>query len=321
MKAPRLRTPEWLEARRQSVTGTDIPAILGLSPYRSEGDVAREKAGVPVVHDEATQRRLRIGTALEDVIRAEDTIEHGYPLRRVNRLVVSAVIPWAVASLDFERRDGTIVEAKSSRDRRWNDGLPREVEAQVQWQMGVSGRERAHVAALRYGSTLECYDLDANPDDFAGMVVIATDFRRRLEEGGPFSESIASVNSAYTPDPGATLIADQEIDALVRAYIDARERATQAESDKDEAALGIKTRMGPMTELVGDGYKATWRPSRSRVVTDWTRVAESYRTLIETLTEAGLVSSETWSGIESIYTRDEPGARPLVVRRDKEARE
>ena len=36
---------EWLAARRQMVTSTDLPVIMGLSPYKSEATLAREKLG------------------------------------------------------------------------------------------------------------------------------------------------------------------------------------------------------------------------------------------------------------------------------------
>jgi putative phage-type endonuclease len=316
----RQRTPEWIEARRTGITGTDIPAILGLSPYRSEGDVARDKSGVVVEHDDATARRLRIGAALEDVIRAEDEVEHGHRLRRVNRLIVHPDVPWAMASLDFERRDGTIVEAKSSRAHRWSDGLPREVDAQVQWQMGVAGRDRAHVPVLRYGSDLECFDVDARPDDFAGMLAIAADFRRRLVDGGPFAESRASINRAYSPDAGVEMIADSELDSVVREYLAARDDAKRADEAKEAAALAIKTRLGPATRAVGAGWTATWKQSKGPTVTDWDLVASSYRSLLDALVGSGVVDGDLLAGIEDLYTRTEPGRRPLVVRLSKEAR-
>ena len=57
---------EWLEARRLGVTSTDIPAIIGVSPWKSEGDVAREKQGLTDQPDDDPDRarRFRLGHAL-----------------------------------------------------------------------------------------------------------------------------------------------------------------------------------------------------------------------------------------------------------------
>ena len=34
---------EWLDYRRTVITATDIPVLLGISPYRCEADLADEK--------------------------------------------------------------------------------------------------------------------------------------------------------------------------------------------------------------------------------------------------------------------------------------
>ena len=69
-------------------------------------------------------------------------------VRRAGGMWADRDIPGAAASLDyFAGRD--ILECKSTSSRsRTADGLPRDWEAQVRWQMGCSGRRRAVVAAL-----------------------------------------------------------------------------------------------------------------------------------------------------------------------------
>lgn len=61
-------TPEQLALRRTGITATDVPAVLGLSPWRSPFDVWAEKLGKapPVEENEDMQR----GTFLEDGARS-----------------------------------------------------------------------------------------------------------------------------------------------------------------------------------------------------------------------------------------------------------
>jgi len=121
------RTPEWFAARRLGITSTDIVAILGISPWSSEGDVAREKMGLttPEPDDPARARRLRLGLAMEQVIKGEDEAEHGFRLKRVHRLIANAALPWALTSLDFERvGDRCIVEVKTTSTRDFDNNLP-----------------------------------------------------------------------------------------------------------------------------------------------------------------------------------------------------
>ena len=62
-------TAEWHEARRASVSSTDLAVILGLSPYRSEWDLAAEKLGTADPIEQTLP--MRIGLALEPLIRDE----------------------------------------------------------------------------------------------------------------------------------------------------------------------------------------------------------------------------------------------------------
>lgn len=280
------RTSEWLEARRELVTSTDLPIVLGLSPYKSEGALAREKLGTPDVEDidARRDRMLRLGLALEDIVRAEDEREHGIKLRRVNRLVTSRAIPWAATSLDFERvGERTIVEAKTSRAGRWDDGLPQDVEAQVRWQMGVAGYPRAHVVVLRYGTELECFDLEHEEPLFQGLVTIAEDFRRRLALGGPFAENAASVKARWPRDDGSEMAADADLDDAVYALLALREKRKALEADEERVETAIKTRMATATALVGSGYRVTWKRTKDVETTDWKNVATG---LLKQLPEA-----------------------------------
>ena len=305
------RTPEWYEARRYGVTSTDIPAILGISPYRSEGDVAREKLGQerePV--DERTERRFRLGLALEDVIRAEDEIEHGVKLRRVNRLLVHRTLPWAMTSLDFERvGQRVIVEAKSSTSRAWDDGLPEDVEAQVRWQMGVAEYPAAHVVALRYGRDLVCFDLDHDGDTFEGIVRIAADFLARVKAGGPFAESTASVRRAFPRDDGSEVEADPETVMAVKQLLMARRQIKDYEELESALVAAIETRMGPASVMTGPGFRVTWKQAQDSHVVNWRPLAEG---VLASLTE------EQREALLSLNTEVRTGSRRFIVKEERD---
>lgn len=299
---------EWLAERRLGVTSTDIPAILGVSPWRSEGDVAREKYGSSPAIDDETARRFRLGHALEDVIRAEDVIEHGIRLRRVHRFIVDRDDPLLRTSLDFERvGERTIVEAKSSKSRDWDDGLPAYVEAQVRWQMGVARYPRAHVAALRFGDRLACFDVEHDDQTYANLVTIARDFWRRLGAGGPFDESRASIRRAWPVDDGTAIDADEELDGAVRLLIETRQTIARFTDQEDRLVAAIQTRMGPATLLRGSGWHVTWKRTRDSRHTD-------YETLANELLSH--LSPEQIAETVDRYTELRAGARRFVLKEE-----
>lgn len=309
--AMRRDTEEWREARRRYITSTDIPVILGLSPYKVEADLAIEKTeGRDEVTDERHARVLRLGQRLETVIRDEDEIEHGIRLRKVNRFHVHPRIDWAGTSLDFERvGQRCIVEAKSSRARRWDDGLPQDVEAQVRWQMGCAGYPRAHVALLRSGSELECFEVEHDATIFDGLVEVAADFRTRLAAGGPFAESSDSLKRRFPADNGAEMVADGDLEAAVAGLVAVREQRKSLEADEERFETAIKSRMGEFAALVGAGFRCTWKRTKDTTTVDWKSAADGLlRQMPETERDAFV----------GLHTTVRPGFRPFRVVLDKE---
>lgn len=312
MTRPLQRTPEWYAERREGVTSTDVAAILGISPYQSEGDVAREKmTGTPSDDelDAATARRFRLGRNLEAAVAAEDEVEHGFQLRRVRRLVRSKQYPWALASLDYERRgERTIVETKTSASRRWDDQLPLDVEAQVRWQMGVARYPRAHVAALRFGVELVCHDVYHDQATFDNLVIVASDFRERLAQGGPFSETRASARRAWPVDDGTEIMSDPQVEEAVADLLRVR-RDLRVLGDREDALVAaVETRMGPATVMTGLGWKITWRRTADRTETNWREALEDY--LAEQPDELGTLVAK--------HTETKAGSRRFVLREEKD---
>lgn len=288
-------SPEWVAARREYITATDIPPLLGLSPWKCEQDVADEKSSGNGVESTLV---MRVGLALEDLI-AEDYAEQtGETVRRVHGFWVSRRIPWAAAS-----PDATVVgkhrllELKWSGSRaRFASGLPEDVEAQVQWQMLVAEVPVADVAALTVGDEhARIFEVVANPHLQQHLVAIAADFRRRLAEGGPFDQSVSSIKRRHPADDGSEMAADADLDAAVRALLDLRERQEVLEHDEAVLKKAIQTRMADAAVLVGDGWKVVWKRTKDKTVVDWDAVRAEVPEVVER------------------HSTTRPGARPFMV--------
>jgi len=307
--AVRQGSPEWLLARRALVSATDIPVLLGLSPYRCEADLADEKLNGTLVEPSL---RMRVGSAVQDLIGEEYTRKTGRRVRRYLGMVTHPTIEWAGASPDFrvvgERR---IVEAKRSTSRsRFADGLPQDVEAQLQWQMGCTGIQRGDVAVLLGDDELVVYEREADARLFADLVAIADDFRSRLATGGPFARDAARIKRDYPTDNGAEMVADAEIDTQVREL--ARLRSTRKATEVEEEALesAVKSRMGEFAVLRGKGWKVTWKRTKDREETDWRSLATGLLTTIpETEREAivGIHSSvrQGWRPFRLVFEKED----------------
>jgi putative phage-type endonuclease len=307
VRGPKQHTPEWHEAKRTLITSTDIAAILGVSPWMSEGDVARHKMGAPEPEvDDAQARRMRLGLAMEDVVAGEDEAEHGYKLRHVRRMIISDALPWAGTSLDFERiGQKTIVEIKTTSMPSTDDGLPERIEAQVRWQMGVAGYPAAHVAILRFGSKLECHDIEHDEEVFQGLVQIAEDFRARLAAGGPFAETKESMRRGYRRDDGTEVVATVEEAKAVGILLDVRRKIAELEETDDKICVALQLRMATAAVMTGDGFRITWKQSKPTNKVQWKDLAEELLSRLPDEDRAPIIESKT--------TQRE-GSRPFIVK-------
>jgi putative phage-type endonuclease len=300
-------SPEWLAARRTHVTATAIPVLLGISPYRCEQDLADEMLTGNGVE---STLKMRVGSALEDLIAAAYAEQTGRKVRRVRGLWESRTVPWAAASPDATAA-GRLVELKWSGSRsRFASGLPEDVEAQVQWQLFVAEADEADVAALTVGDDeVRIFTVRADPGMAAHFVAIAADFRRRLDAGGPFAQSLDSLKHRYPADDGSEMAADPELDAAVRALRDVRGRADALEATEKALRVAIQTRMADAAYLVGDGYRVTWKRTRDRTETDWKAVAADLLAQLPEPDRAAVVGS---------HVAVQPGFRPWRVTWGKE---
>ena len=293
---------EWLAARRQMVTSTDLPVIMGLSPYKSEATLAREKLGE--IEPAEQTLVMRVGLALEPVIRDEYERQRGVTLRRYHGMVMHPSITWAGASPDWRRQGERYgVEGKYSTARRWDGNkVPEDVEAQVRWMLGVTGLPVADVARLDGRELHISEPIEHDAQTFADLVTIAADFRHRLTTDGPFAEDAASIKARYPSDDGSELVADAEVEEAVTELL--RLRALNADTERTIEAIetAVKARMGAATRLVGAGWSVTWKQTKDVETTNWKAIADG---LLRQLPE------DQRDALISVQTNVRAGFRPF----------
>lgn len=309
--ALRQRSPEWHEARRALITGTAIPVLLGISPWKCEADLADEMTNGTQT-DETV--RMRIGSALEDLNLAEYQATTGKRAIRFRAMVRHRDLEWAAASPDArvvgERR---LVELKWTTSRtRFADGLPQDVEAQVAWQLGCTGFPVADVSVLTPDGLLPIVEVPADPALFADLVAVAQDFRRRLAAGGPFAQSADSLKRRYPADNGAEMVADAQLDGTVHELLDTRASRKRLEANEEALESAIKGRMGEFASLRGEGWHVTWKRTKDTTTTDWKSLAAG---LLATLPETDR------DAVVGLNTTVRMGFRPLRVVLEKEGTE
>ncbi|GAA5104713.1 lambda-exonuclease family protein [Haloechinothrix salitolerans] len=159
---------EWLSARSSGLGGSEIAAVLGLSPWESRFSLWHKKKGLAA--PEPDNDAMRRGRLLEAVIAEWFAAEHPeYRVRRTGTWA-SRLRPWQVATPDrllSAVAGRALLEIKTATDTaEWGepgtDEVPVHYRAQVLWQLDTLGLRRAHVAVLTSGLNFREYVVDWN---------------------------------------------------------------------------------------------------------------------------------------------------------------
>jgi putative phage-type endonuclease len=203
---------EWLQLRRQGIGGSDAAAVLGLNPYKTNFALWEEKVGAREPDDLSENEAVHWGNVLEEPVAQEFARRTGRKVRRVNALLRHPEHPFMIANLDREvvaEDDGKpeILECKTAghwaaNSEQWGpsgtDLVPKPYLVQAMHYLAVTGRTRAHVAALIGGQELRLYTVERNEELIAAMIERERAFWKMVEtRTAPTIIDIADAKRAF----------------------------------------------------------------------------------------------------------------------------
>ena len=101
-----LTEQEWLAYRRRGIGGSDVAAILGISPFRTARDLYDDKLNIASVADDAGNWvALEMGHLLEPVVAQMYAFKTGHRVIPDTYLYQHALYPWALANVDYSMED------------------------------------------------------------------------------------------------------------------------------------------------------------------------------------------------------------------------
>ncbi len=176
----RRNDPAWHEARRQGIGGSDAPAILGVSPWRTPYDVWAEKIGADTGAVRETDA-MRWGLTLEPVVRAEYARVTGRAVQVVDEILHHPQHEWLIANIDGRVDDGRVLEIKTARSTDgWGepgtDQIPLYYLPQAHHYLIVTGAPVCDVAVLIGGSDFRVYSVEADADLHTKIIEVETTF-------------------------------------------------------------------------------------------------------------------------------------------------
>jgi putative phage-type endonuclease len=236
LPAEAYRSPLWHEARRGTVSASEISAVLGLSPYSSPFDLWWSKR---LGDSKSDNRAMSRGRRVEPLILEDFQDEHPHLLLRSFGLVQNIARPWQVFTPDAlayeagridpsEHDPVAVVEAKTDGGsdewgERGTDEVPVHYRAQAIYQMDVVGVDLAYVPMWR-GFDYRLYQVPYDAEDAAFMRDEARRFLDSLEadEEPPIDSHVATTERLKRLHPS---VIDEPVDVpavVVRQYLAAK---------------------------------------------------------------------------------------------------
>lgn len=176
---------EWHAIRANGIGGSEIAAIMGLSPWTSKFTLWHRKKGT--LDAESENSGMEWGTRLEDVIARKFGETH--PEYRVRRGGTwrSTLRPWQIANPDrlLVRSLLEVKTANANASWEWgehlSDTIPVHYRCQVMWYMDCLGVDYAWVAVLIGGSDYREYRIGYDINEAQLMRQAADEFMVSLD--------------------------------------------------------------------------------------------------------------------------------------------
>lgn len=158
-----LSEEEWLAYRRKGIGGSDVAALLGISPWRTARDLYFDKLNIVAVEDnEDNWVALEMGHLLEPLVAKIFQHRTRYKIYQIKKMFQHPQYSWMLADVDYfvELPDGStaILEIKTTnynaRDNWWlndEETVPVYYEAQGRHYMAVMNLDRCFFCCL-YGN-------------------------------------------------------------------------------------------------------------------------------------------------------------------------
>lgn len=256
-------TPEWHALRATGIGGSDIAAVLGLSPWDSAFSLWHRKNGGA---DKPASPEMSWGNRHEDTIAGWYRDNH--PGIRVARTGTwrSTVRPWQLANPDRLLSGRRVLEIKTDRSgdawgKPGTDEVPIYYRAQVLWYLDTLGWEEAEVAVLIGLSDARIYNVRWNADEVTVLRDAAEQFWQSLKDGvpPPLDGHDATYRTVRALNPDVADVTIELPEYLVELYRWAVVNDKLATERKQHAVAEVLAFMGNARRAVHNGQNIAIR--------------------------------------------------------------
>lgn len=272
-------SPEWHKARARGIGGSEIAAVIGLSPWESRFSLWHRKMGLaaPVVETD----EMYWGKQLEPAIVGEFQLRHShefavekagtwshyqYPFMVANP---DALVHEITDDGDVDALPSALLEVKTARTADgWGepgtDEIPVYYRTQCLWYLDVFGLDVCHIAVLIAGSEYREYRVEYSAEEADFMRERAWEFldtvRDNVRPNIDEHDATYQVIKEMHPD-----IEDVEVEVPARIatpYLNAIEVHKLATAEKQRTTAILADHMGSARRAIWDGEQIAIRMAK-----------------------------------------------------------
>jgi putative phage-type endonuclease len=298
------------ETRNKGLGGSDLAAVVGISPFKTPFDVWLDKTG----QSEPEQEKpwLEWGNRLEPVIAKAYSDKTGVALIKNSVVFQHPKHSWFIGTPDYLRpTEPRGLDCKTSsgfsRDKWGEEGtdqIPDYYIVQAQWYMTLTGAHLWDIPVLIGGNDFRSYIVRHNEDLEDALLNAAEKFWTKHVLGETAPEMLPSTQAEqwlrrrFAKNREIMRKANAEEEGLASELLSVREGIETREKKKAEIEMKLKASIGPSEGIEGDFGKITWKSNKDSQKIDWEGIAKKLGAHLE---------------IISSFTTTKSGARVLRV--------
>lgn len=254
--------------RQKYLGGSDIAAILGISPWRTPLDVYLDKVEGKQPEDPSKAQIFRRGTRMEPYILDLLTEEHGIQIVQRGNRYRDTLHDFIAAEIDAEAATGENIEVKSANQfaaKNWGeqftDEIPVYYTAQAMHGMMVREAPATIFPVLIGSDDFRVYRVERDDETIAAIRAKEVEFWERiLRRDPPPATAVSDIERLFARDHGSMTEASAELAQVVGTLKRLKKELKMLESEADDAATQVKLFMAEHATLTFGGQTlCTWK--------------------------------------------------------------
>jgi len=234
-------TAEQLEARKSGIGGSDVAAIMGLSPWKDANAVYLEKRGEITPDNIDDKEYVHFGNVLEQVVADEYTYRTGEKLEKRNKMLRHKKYPFLLANIDRKIVGRPAVFEAKTADKytagKWgedgSDDIPEAYRCQIEHYFNVTGYDEGVLAVLIGGNEFRKYPILRNAELSEMLLEGCIKFWERVQNGFPpefdftHRNTIDTLKKMYPGTNGETIELPAELEHWHHVKVEAAKEAAK----------------------------------------------------------------------------------------------